>query len=317
MDKSSTPPKPKRSYEELIRLAAERSKVKSPEKPVQMSLELWPDAVRGVPNAVLRGALFGVSTERKAYKTRTLIAALDGYEIRYLGVTLNQTDLDVWETLLHLARLQPLGTQVEFAAHSLLKTLSRGTSGSDHERLKEEMARLAAGTAEITWLKEKKTFVGSLISSFFRDEETGRYVVKFNQDMAQLYGVGHTLIDWSARQSLGKNNLAKWLHGFYSSHAQPFPYKVETLYKLCGATTKQLRDFRGSLRVALNHLKASRSIISWDIDPETDLVTVVTVPSGTQAKHIERKRPRSKKSYQQGHVLKVAVTRAKGRGDTC
>jgi hypothetical protein len=76
----------------------------------QLSLELWPDAVRGVPNAVLRGALFGVSQKRKTHKNRTVIAALEGYEIRFKGETFNQTDLDLWEMLLHLARLQPLGT---------------------------------------------------------------------------------------------------------------------------------------------------------------------------------------------------------------
>ena len=31
----------------------------------KVSFELWPDAVRGVPNAFLRSALFGVSNSRK------------------------------------------------------------------------------------------------------------------------------------------------------------------------------------------------------------------------------------------------------------
>jgi len=257
------------------------------EQAKQLSLELWPEAVRGVPNAVLRGALFGVSTERKVYKPRTVIAALDGYEIRFKGETFNQTDLDVWEMLLHLARLQPLGTKVEFTAHSLLKELGRGTGGKDHEQLKEEMARLGAGWTEITWTKEKKTFAGSLISGFFRDEETGRYVVKFNIDMAQLYGVGHTLIDWSERQALGRNNLAKWLHGFYASHAKPYPYKVDTLHGLCGSTD-ELKGFKRRLKKALAELVDAGSIRSWSIDPDTDLVEIVNVPSSTQARHLAK-----------------------------
>lgn len=286
----------KRTYEENLVLAKARGTgAVAPVKAKQLNLELWPDAVRGVPNAVLRGALFGVANSRKTHKKRTLIAAVEGYEIRFKGETFNQTDLDVWEMLLHLARLQPLGTKVEFSAHALLKELGRGIGKTQHEQLKEELARLGSGWTEITWTKEKKTFAGNLISSFFRDEETGRYVLKFNNDMAQLYGVGHTLIDWSERQALGKNSLAKWLHGFYSSHAKPFPYKVETIYGLCGSTAARLVDFRVKLRAALDHLVDVGAIKSWSIDPKTDLVEVVNVPSQAQLKHLAKaKKPAGK-----------------------
>jgi hypothetical protein len=279
----------KRTLEENLAFA--RAKAAKAEKLTpaaqQLKLEMWPDAVRGIPNAVLRGALFSVGKVRKIFSKRTVIAALEGYEIRYLGTTLNQTDLDVWEMLLHLARLQPLGAKVEFTAHALLKELGRGTSGMHHEQLKETIARLAAGLAEITWIKDKKTFAGTLITSFFRDEETGRYVVKFNPDMAKLYGSGHTRIDWQQRQSLGQNNLAKWLHGFYSSHAKPFPYKVETLRGLCGSA-EELRGFRRRLKAALVDLVSIGSLKSWEIDPGTDLVAVVNMPTKTQLKYLQK-----------------------------
>jgi hypothetical protein len=249
---------------------------------------MWPDAVRGVPNVVLRSALFGVSSTRKTHKRRTVISTVDGYEIRFKGETFNQTDLDVWEMLLHLARLQPLGSKVEFTAHSFLKELGRGTGNSQHEQLKEELMRLITGGVEITWTKEKKAFAGTLVSSYFRDDETGRYVVKFNPEMTQLYETGHTLIDWTQRQALGRNNLAKWLHGQYATHAKPHSYKVETLYRLSNSTTKQLRDFRGQLRAALAQLVEIGAIKSWSIDPETDLVEVVNLPSQAQLKHLTK-----------------------------
>lgn len=288
----------KRTYAQNLELAATRThSVNKDEAKTtvakQLHLELWPDAVRGVPNAVLRGALFGVSQRRKTHKNRTVIAAVDGYEIRFKGESFNQTDLDVWEMLLHLARLQPLETKVEFTAHALLKELGRGTSGKHHEELKEQMMRLVTGGVEITWTKEKKTFAGTLVSGFFRDEENGRYVVKFNGDMSQLYGVGHTLIDWSERQALGNNSLAKWLHGFYASHAKPFPYKVETLYGLCGSTVERLGDFRKLLRTALAHLVNVGTIKSWGIDQKTDLVEVVNLPSRSQIKHLGKANKRT------------------------
>jgi hypothetical protein len=287
----------KRTFEENLALAKARGVMAKadPPPPVvakQLSLELWPDAVRGVPNAVLRGALFGVSKVRETHKKRHLIAAVENQEIRYLGTRLNQNDLDLWEMLLHLARLQPLDTRVEFTAHSLLKALGRGTSGKHHEELKEDMTRLRAGTVEITWLDERKTFTGGLVSHFARDEDTGRYVVIFDAAMAELYRMGHTHIDWSQRQALGQSPLAKWLHGFYSSHVQPYGYKVETLSRLSGSTSV-LREFRRMLKVGLEKLVTVGVIQSWEIG-EDDLVKVKKVHTPTQARHIAKKTTRTK-----------------------
>lgn len=292
----------KRTTEEIIEggkaraeAAVKRSLTAVKKAPVdkQLKLELWPDAVRGVPNAILRGALFGVSTERKMLQKRTVIAAVDGYEIRFKGETLNQTDLDVFESLLHLAQPHPLGKRVEFSAHSLLKTLGRGTGGQDHERLKDEMARLIGGVVEISDLKGQKTYMGTLVQDAGIDEATGRWEAVFNKKMLKLYENGYTLVDWDQRQALGKNNLAKWLHGHYSSHAKPFPYKVETIMKLCGSTTKRLGDFRKLLRIALAQLVKIGAIKSWSIDPKADLVEVINLPSQTQLKHLTKatKRP--------------------------
>lgn len=255
--------------------------------PAQLSLELWPDAVRGVPNAVLRGALFGVSQVRKTHKKRTLIAATDNYEVRFKGETFNQTDLDALSAMLHLAMPHPLGTRVEFSVNSFLRGLGRGTGNTQHEQFKETVVRLIGGVVEITSLRDQKTFIGALVSGAYRDESTGRYVVKFNQDMLTLYQTGYTLIDAGQRQALGKNSLAKWLHGFYSSHAKPFDYKVETLRGLCGSNT-ELKGFRRLLKGALVNLVDVGALVSWEIDPQTDLVAVVRVPSASQLKHLAK-----------------------------
>jgi hypothetical protein len=239
----------------------------------QAQLPLWPEAVRAVPNAVLRGALFSVATKRETFAKRTLIASVEGIEVRFLGTRPNQSDLDVWEMLLHLARLQPLSSEVRFTTHAMLKALGRGTGGKDHEELKEQIARLAAGMAEITWTKERKAFGGTLISNYYRDDDSGLYVVKFNREFGKLYASGHTSIDWNERKSLGRNNLAKWLHGFYSSHERPYPYKVETLQRLCGSESPR-REFRRLLKASLEKLVELGTVTSWDIDAKTDLVSV-------------------------------------------
>ena len=90
----------------------------------------------------------------------------------------------------------------------------------------------------------------------------------------------------------GKSTLAKWLHGFYSTHAKPYPYKVETLHNLCGSADKSLRSFRQKLKKALDELVSVGAIEGWDIDGD-DLVSVQRTPSRAQQKHLNRaaKRP--------------------------
>lgn len=278
--------------DKLAALRKRGEKAAAVAKKQQLALPFWPEEVRSVPNAVLRGALFTVSKERAVLKDLTPIAAVDGIEIRAKNDRLNQVDLDLWEMLLHLQRLHPLGNRVEFTAHAMLKVLGRTTGGKDHQWLDNALARLIGSVVEIKWTRERKAFAGALVSSFFRDDDTGRYVVKFNQEMATLYGQGHTYIDWEQRQALGQNNLAKWLHGFYTTHAAPFGYKVETLQKLCGSTVERLGDFRKLLRAALAKLVEVGAIGGWQIDSETDVVTVEKEPTTTQRRHLARSKRR-------------------------
>lgn len=257
----------------------------------QLTLDLWPEAVRGVPNAVLRGALFSVS-QRRTFVKNELLASVDGVEVRFTGQRFNQTDLDLWEMLVHLARLQPLGNRVDFTAHALLKALGRGTGKSQHAQLHEEIVRLRAGTSEIIWTGTDKSFIGGMIANAFRDKSTGRYVVILDERMHMLYQEGYSQVDWGQRQALGNNNLAKWLHGFYSSHAKPFPYKVSTLKDLCGSTTKDLREFRRMLKAALEELVGVGLLTDWAVDAR-DLVTVKKVPTASQQKHLDKKAGRA------------------------
>lgn len=252
-----------------------------------VSLDLWPDAVRGVPNVILRSALFSVMKERPVAK-RELLAAVDGIEVRFTGIRLNQKDLDYFEVLLHLQRMQPLGSDIRFTASAFLRAMGLSVGKYQYDELKEVMARLGANTTEITWTKEKKTFAKSLIEGFVRDEETQEYVLRLNPELMKLYQTGYTQIDWHQRQALGKNMLAKALHGLYASHAAPYPFKVETIRTLTASNTKDLSKFRQQLREALKLLVETKALLSWEIDSR-DLVRVKRVPTVSQQKHLQKR----------------------------
>ena len=273
--------------EKLAAAKARGKKVTTKVVPVkQLMLPLWPEQVRGVPNAVLRGALFTVSKERPMLKQLTPVAAVDGIEISVMGPRLNQHDLDVFEMLLHVQREHPLGAPVHFTAHSLLKALGRGTGGKDHKDLQNDMARLMSSVVHIRWTDERKGLIDKLVERVFIDEDTDHWVVEFSPQLMRLYADGHTWIDPEERKALGQNNIAKWAHGFYATHAKPFAYSVETRLNLSGSTSPR-KEFRRMLRVALNELTQLGAIDSWKID-EDDLVHVKRTPSPSQRKPLAK-----------------------------
>jgi len=254
-------------------------------KAAVIQFPLWPEPARGVANVALRSALFAAidPKNRKSF-TRKVVAVQSGFEIRFTGIQLCQSDLDVWEQALHLARLHPLGDRCSFTAHAFLKALERFTGKAQHEWLKDTFARLQAGSVEIT-KGSQETYFGSLIDKGARDEITGRYVLQINPDLADLYATGWTAIDWTQRRRLKKKPLALWLHGFFATHAAPFPMKVELYRSLSGSQTKEKWNFKQNLKAALEALKKVGAIISYQFEGE--LLHVERVPSSSQQRHLD------------------------------
>jgi TrfA protein len=260
------------------RMAEPEPKKRPPAKIIQ--LPLWPEPVRGMPNPALRSALFAaVQSKNRRFINYELIAAVNGIEIRFKGEQLNQEDLEVCAQVFHLARLHPLGDTCHMAAHAFLKSIGRHTGKSEHVQLHQSLLRLQAHSVEIK--AGRYTYFGSLIEKGIKDEVTRHYVIKVNPDLAPLFRDGWTALDAEQRRSLRGKSLALWLHAFYASHEQPYPYKVETLRDLSGSRTASLRRFRAACRAALNELQTTGAIAAWKIDP-SDLVHVDKIPAITR-----------------------------------
>lgn len=261
----------------------QRAQVANP-LPEFAQLPLWPDFTRGTPNAWLRGALFAAiqGKRRRALKREPLPTA-KGIEIRFTGWQLDQSDLDVWETVVHLARLQCRGSKAEFTAHAVLRALGRDTGKSQHEWLKDAFARLSGASVEIT--VDRHTYFGALLKGA-RDEISGRYLVELDPRLLEMYKAGYTQIDWTGRQKLRGKPLALWLHGWYASHAAPFPIKLETVREISGCTNQHLPSFTRQVERALNELKAIGAIRTWAIRGEQ--IEVRRDPSSSQRRHLKR-----------------------------
>lgn len=246
-------------------------------------LPIWPQTQRGLPNSFSRSALFTVGnirTGKRLNLKRHQIAALAGISITYTGEELFQDDEDVLLQILHLARLQPIATEVTFKASAMIAELGWSRNAKSIERLADCIERMKASSLSVTVESPtaRENFSGSLIRAFrWREEgsnETMRqWTILLEKEIVGLFNPKtYTRLDWNTRLKLPP--LAKWLHSFYHSHAEPFPFKVETLHKLTGSKIAELFKFRYKLREALDILVEAGFLESAYIEPRTDLVVV-------------------------------------------
>ena len=258
-DYTKTNPVKKRTAEEIMQRgkarAAEIQSRISAEKPAsaapaRVKLPLWPDSVCAIPNGFLRSALFGAirkGQKNRRYINDELLASLDGIEVRYKGEQLDQGDLSVWATVLHAVRLQELGTQCRITSYALLKMMGKTDTGKNRQTLYSRIMRLRANAVAIK--QGKHTYIGGFIACAAKDEDTQEWVIEIDPKIKSLFEPDQfTQIDWIIRHSLDGQQLAQWLHGFYASHANPFPYKIETIHKLCGSESTSISDFKKDVK---------------------------------------------------------------------
>lgn len=256
-----------------------------------VKLPLWPDATRGVPNVALRSALFGaIRKGARPYLDRAEIHAQDGITIRYTGTRLDQGDLDVWETVLHLTREQALGESCRVTAYQLLKLLGKADTGGNREVLHRRLIRLRATSVEVDF--SRFDYIGGLIDEVVKEKISREYVIRLNPRLRVLFEDDQfTQLDWTVRQALEGKPLAQWLHAFYASHAKPYPVRVETLHRLCGSETAELWKFTQTLHKALDAVteasNAHRQPFAYVV--AGDLVHVTKKPNGTQQRHLAKK----------------------------
>ena len=262
---------------------------KPPAKIIQFPL--FPDETRPASNSLSRSSLFAaIKGKDRVLLKDCQLETVDGWKMFFSGEQLNQDDHDTLMQLVFMAKHKPVGEYVTVPAHAILKGLGRDTGGKAHEALKAEIKRLVAGTVELS--SARFDYIGHLVEDAAQDKTNKYWVYRLNPKLSEVFRFNnYTLIDQQRRQDLKRKDLARWLQLHISSHATPFPMKVETLRDLSGSRAKSLRHYREALRRALDELKANGDIAAWEID-SADLVHIDRTPSPAQIRHITKKASR-------------------------
>lgn len=223
----------------LLAEQAEANKVKRDElakRHAEGQLALWPEAERGIPNELVRSAVFSAKNRkmpREVYGASAplIVPVIGGGEIVYIGEELRQDDETVWMQLVNLAK-ESRSEWVSFTPHSFLKTIDWTIKGDSYTRLLTSIRRLKTSGLEVYSGRFDKGVSTALITNYeySKNEGASWKVHVFNKDdqLFFLFDKLYSRLDWQTRLALPEG-VATWLHGFFCSHREPFDHKIETL----------------------------------------------------------------------------------------
>jgi hypothetical protein len=241
-------------------------------------------------------ALHPTQKENRRYFENEEIFCVGGLKVFFTGKQFDQSDLDVYLELLNMAKPYPLGTPVKFSAYALLKALGLTMGGENHARLHKVLIRLRGGTIDAT--DHKQRYFGGLIDGGFRDEITMVYTIKLNPDFAVLFGAGMwSKLDLETRRALGRNNTAKALQAYYSTHLTPSFHNIETIANLAGLTNSNKRQTKAAIIKAHAALVAVGFCEGYELNEDGTGIRLVNMSQHTsQARAIVKQAAKTTKT---------------------
>lgn len=218
---------------------------------------------RAIPNCFLRGALFGmVKKGKRALVNNIPIFSMSQYNVTFSGEWLDQNDLELWDSLIYLAKNKAVHDELKITMYELLMTLRLADTGVNRKTVITRMKRLSFG--QVTIKNGTQEYFGSLIDDGYIDTTNdGKIIIKYNKKLSTLFSDDFTFISVDIRNLLGSNQLAKWLYNFYESHKKPVPFTVDFLQKLCRSENSS-KDFKYKLKIALDMVKKSYLSINYN-----------------------------------------------------
>ncbi|QRD62644.1 replication initiator protein A (plasmid) [Xanthomonas citri pv. citri] len=239
---------------------------------------VWPRNQRGMPADLLRSSLFtvnryGLDTARPQ-RQNELMHSVSSFSLYVTGEETNIFDADVHAQLLHYQRNQPFGTMIWFSLRELCVDLDLSPNGINIARVRASIERMRNTRIVLKHHGDpndkKVTYDGNMILSFLvmEDSSQDRWSIELSTQLTYLLAPGlQSRYPVEVDRRL-KSTLARYLLRFYSTHtAQVYPMKVDTLRKFSG-TRQEIREFRRSLRIALQELQDEGFLQEWSMEDD-------------------------------------------------
>jgi len=242
----------------------------------------WGDAVRGIPNDLIRSGLFNIRRgEDREQLTNNLIATFGNARMFYTGEELRIKDEDVLMQIYHFQQQFRLGEAWQVNGQDFLTQMHWTDGARGYAELYASLLRISKGHLTLTRpgaAEDAIVIEAGAMLSHLKIDHGGRsgptsITIAVNPETKKLWEtLGYTLVDWKQRLSLG-GSLARYLHRFYSSFDEPYDLKVSTLHRLTGSATSTLAKFTQQLKDALDDLVEIGFLTAYWI--QKDLVHVV------------------------------------------
>lgn len=220
----------------------------------------------------------------------------DVLSIIYQGPFLVQADLDTLLTITMMLGEQQkcFGDKVCFESAVILRKMCKKDSGGNRRFLAESIDRLVRGRLVIK--KRLSTAISgepnagdgkfdqqvwpvNLVTSWETDTKTrAAHRVALDPRLADLYAGNYTVIDIDQRMRLGKSEMGKYLHAYYSSLPAgcKLPVKVDTIRGLCRSTSN-IYKFKQTLTRGLSLVVRQTDLLA-DVNIQGDKIVAKKRP---------------------------------------
>lgn len=270
-------------------------------------LVLWGESERGLPNEIVRCAVFSAKNRndpRDVYRANSplVVPVIGGGEVIYIGEELRQDDETVWMQLVHMAK-EARSSVVSFVPHVFIQAVGWPVKGDSYDRLLTCLRRLSTSGLEVYSNRFEHGVSTKLIAKYTYSKSRGKpwTVTVYDKDdeLLFLFDSLYSRLDWEIRLALPEG-VATWLHGFFASHKEPFGHKVETLAIGAGLTLEKpedakltpseraskrkerLREAKKTIKRALDQLVAAGVLTDYEIT-RTNVVNVTRASRGTSS----------------------------------
>ena len=238
------------------------------------------------PVAISRSAFFVVSP-RDEHVKNVAIEVENGpidAKIVYTGPIMDQRHARVWLAVLNAASSAKARGDEPFTVPATQLLRLTGVEFADDQSARRRLWALLKDlqSAQFELKTGRQAYIGSPINDVTKDDD-GHLAITLNRKLALLLVNEVLLCDLERLASLGRDQMAMWLHNWISSHQKVPRIAVAELHRISGSSLR-LANFRQKLKLAIDRLKEGNNplVLSGGVDPETDTLDINKSPTSVK-----------------------------------